>query len=74
MPHTYEDHPRMAMQFDPLTNTQAGDCIPGCIRVDSSRYPHAALLRVPLYSSTLRRSQCRTTWDLFNLVVEVCGG
>jgi len=64
----------MAMQFDPLTDTAEGDCIPGCIRVDSDRYPHATLFRVPLYSSTLRRCGVPDVYELWQLVEEVVNG
>ncbi len=72
MPHTYEDGPCMAVSDDPLTGTKSGDCIPGCIRVDSSRYPHTPLLRVPVYWH--KRAGCQTVTELFDLVQEVCGG
>ena len=44
--HVYYEGFRMVMQFDPLTNTQQGDCIPGCIRVDGHR--GNALMRIPV--------------------------
>ena len=74
MPHCYEDGARMAIGDDPLTGTKSGDCIPDCIRVDSSRYPHTPLLRVPLYESTLRRAKVRDVYELWRLVCWVCNG
>jgi len=66
MPHAYYDSPRMSIGDDPLTETKSGDCLPGCIRVDSSRYPNRCLLRVPVakWKGDLR--------DLMELVTEVC--
>jgi hypothetical protein len=46
MPHIYYDGFRMAMQFDPLTNTKQGDCIPGCLRVDG--HNGTPLMRIPV--------------------------
>lgn len=70
MPHAYEHGPHMAMQDDPLIGTKAGDCIPSCIQVDSSHYPHKPLLRVPTYWH--KRAGCATVTDLWELVCEVC--
>lgn len=72
MAHCYYDHARMAMQYDPLTDTKQGDCIPGCIRVDSSQYPHAALLRIPVYHH--KRAGCATVTELCELVDSMING
>lgn len=66
MPHIYEEGPHMAMQDDPFTGTRAGDCIPSCLRVDSDDWPHAPLLRVPVYHH--KRANCPTVTDLFELM------
>lgn len=68
MVHCYEEGPRMAIGDDPLTGTRSGDCIPACIRVDSCRYPHAALLRVPITQH--KRAGCRDVYELLQLIEE----
>lgn len=63
--HVYEDPPRFATAFDPLTGTQPGHCIPGCIRADDPTTGRA-LLRVPVYMHN--RAGCRTVYDLYRLL------
>lgn len=63
--HVYEDGPRFATAYDPLTNTPVSHCIPGCVRVDDSETGRA-LLRVPVYWH--RRAQCADVYELWKFL------